>query len=185
MILRAARPRDAAQIAAIYAPHVLSGIVTFETEVPDAAAMAARMAGSNGLYPWIVATAEAGDDQLLGYACAFRFRERAAYRWVVETSIYVAERAQGRGVGGPLYRALLATLTAQGFAAAIGVIALPNPASVALHERLGFRLAGMFPDIGYKHEQWIPVGYWRRDLADRAVPAAEPRPFTATGLVHG
>lgn len=181
--LRAARPADAATIAAIYAPHVLAGTVSFETAAPDAEQMRARMAASNGLYPWLVATA-GEDTAVVGYAYATRFRERAAYRWVVETSIYLADAAQRQGVGRALYGALVATLRRQGFTQAMGVIALPNEPSVALHEAVGFRRAGHFREVGYKHGTWVDVGYWQCPLADTAEPPAEPRRFAEVGMAQ-
>ena len=92
--VRAATPEDAAAIAAIYAPHVLAGTVSFETEAPDARTMRTRMASAQGLYPWIVATNGAETGGVLGYAYAMRFSEREAYRWAVETTIYIADVAQ-------------------------------------------------------------------------------------------
>lgn len=185
--IRAATPADAAAIAAIYAPYVLSGTVSFETDAPDARQMRARMAASDGFYPWMVATS--GDDGdgsgVLGYAYAGRFRDRPAYRYVVETSIYVAGATQGRGVGRLLYEALVDTLRAQGFTQAIGVIALPNDASITLHEQVGFRRAGVYREIGFKQGQWIDVGFWQCELNDSAIPPVEPRPFAAVGVVRG
>jgi phosphinothricin acetyltransferase len=186
--IRPACAEDAAAIAAIYAPHVLAGVVSFETEAPDARAMRTRITGADGLYPWIVATR--GDDTdgekggVLGYAYASRFREREAYRWVVETTVYVANDAQRAGVGRLLYRALTGTLRAQGFAQAIGVIALPNDGSVRLHEAVGFRRAGVFRAVGYKHGRWVDVGYWQCELAGPAVPPAEPKRFAEVGVVR-
>jgi len=183
--LRPATPEDAAAVAAIYAPHVLAGTVSFETEAPDSRAMRARMTASAGLYPWIVATHGDATGGVLGYAYATRFSEREAYRWVVETSIYVADVAQRQGVGRLLYEALVDTVRAQGFAQAIGRIALPNSTSIALHESVGFRRAGVFRSIGYKHGQWIDVGYWQCELAEPANPPAEPRRFADVGVVRG
>lgn len=177
--LRAAAAGDAGAIAAIYAPHVTAGTVSFETAAPDAAAMAARMAASAGLYPWLVAVE---GEAVLGYAYAGQFSPREAYGWTTETTIYVAAAAQGRGVGRRLYAALLATLTAQGFTQAIGRIALPNAPSVALHEAMGFACAGLFAGVGHKHDQWIDVGYYQRALAAGTVPATAPRRFADTGL---
>lgn len=182
--IRAAGLDDAGAIAAIYAPHVVDGFATFETDAPDAAAMAARVAASDGLYPWLVAADENGD-AVLGYAYAGRYQARAGYRWSVETTVYVAGDAQGRGVGRRLYEALIDTLAAQGFAQAIARIALPNDASVALHERRGFRCAGVYRAIGCKHGRWIDVGVWQRRLATPAAPPAEPRRFAAIGVVRG
>ena len=177
--LRPALPEDAEALAAIYAPHVLAGTVSFETVAPDAPTMRERMAASSGLYPWIVA-ADAGG--VLGYAYATRFSERAAYRWAVETTIYIAAGAQGRGLGRTLYAALLATLRAQGFIQAMARIALPNPPSVALHRALGFRHAGDMRAIGWKAGAWIDVGYWQCALA-APEPPEEPRRFAEVGLV--
>lgn len=181
--IRAARPEDAAAIAAIYAPHVLTGVVSFETEVPDTRTMRRRIEAADGYYPWLVAT-NGDEDGVLAYAYATKFREREAYRWVVETSIYVAGAVQGQGVGRLLYAALVDTLQAQGFTQAIGAIALPNDHSIALHEAVGFRRAGFFREVGYKHGRWIDVGYWQAELNDAATPPAEPKPFSAVGLVR-
>jgi len=184
--IRAATPDDAAAIAAIYAPHVLTGTVSFETEPPDARAMRTRMAASEGLYPWLVATTGTETDGgVIGYAYATKFRERAAYRYVVETTIYVADTAQRQGAGRLLYEALVDTLRAQGFISAISGIALPNEASITLHESVGFRRAGVYREVGYKHGQWIDVGFWQCELNEPAVPPAEPRPFSETGVVRG
>ena len=181
--VRPARPEDAAAIAAIYMPHVERGTATFELAPPDAAAMAERMAASDGLYPWLVATN--GDPQggVLGYAYAARYRERPAYRWAVETTIYMADASQGRGLGRQLYDALLDTLKAQGFTQAIGAIALPNDASIRLHEAVGFRRAGVIREVGFKRGQWIDVGYWQVSLAEPASPPEEPKKFSDTGMV--
>lgn len=187
--LRAATGEDAAAIAAVYAPHVLAGTVSFEEEAPDARAMRGRMAAGHGLYPWIVATmADPGEDAeagVMGYAYAGEFSGRRAYRWAVETTIYVADVAQRLGIGRLLYAGLIATLRAQGFTQAIGRIALPNDRSIALHEAVGFRRAGVFREVGYKHGQWIDVGYWQRELSEPGVPPAEPRTFADVGVVRG
>lgn len=182
--IRAARPDDAASIAAIYAPHVLVGTSSFEVEAPDTRAMKTRMAASDGLYPWLVATT--GEEEgILGYAYASRFRDRPAYAHSVETSIYVADVAQGQGAGRLLYEALIDTLRAQGFTQAIGTIALPNDRSIVLHEQMGFRRAGVFREVGYKLGRWIDVGYWQCELADPASPPLPPKRFADTGVVRG
>lgn len=179
--LRPAAPDDAAAIAAIYAPHVTDGTASFETSPPDAATMAGRMAAGGGLYPWIVAT-EAADGPVLGYAYAAAYHTRAAYAHTVETTVYLAGAAQRRGVGRRLYGALIDTLRAQGFVSAIGVIALPNPGSVALHEAIGFRHVGTLRAVGCKHRAWIDVGYWQCALADPSLPAPALSRFAETGL---
>ena len=184
--IRAATPADAGAIAAIYAPHVLVGTASFETEAPDAAGMAARMAAGDGLYPWLVATTgPEADDGVVAYAYATRFRERPAYRFVVETTVYVADAAQRQGAGRLVYEALVDTLRAQGFTQAIGAVALPNEGSIALHEAVGFRRAGVYREVGYKHGQWIDVGYWQCVLHEPATPPVEPRRFAEVGVVRG
>ena len=170
MEVRPARPDDAGAIAAIYAPHVVEGVASFETEAPDAAEIARRMATS-ALYPWFVAEV-AGE--VGGYAYASAFGERAAYRRTVETTVYVSEAAQGRGLGRRLYGVLLNDLRTRGFAQAIARIALPNPASVALHAALGFQLAGVLRSVGRKHGRWIDVGLWQCGLAADELDFAWP-----------
>lgn len=188
--LRAARPDDAAAIAAIYGPHVLVGAASFETEAPDARAMRRRMEGADGLYPWLVATAggEGGGDEeggVLAYAYATAWASRPAYRWAVESTVYVADAAQRQGAGRLLYKALLDTLRAQGFTQAIARIALPNDGSIALHEAVGFRRAGVLREVGWKGGRWIDVGMWQCELAEPAAKPAEPKRFAEVGLVRG
>ena len=174
MRIRLATAGDAAAIAAIYAPYVTDTAVSFEVDPPDAAAMRERVAAGGDLYPWLVARDEAG--AILGYASASAFRSRPAYRFTVETSVYLAREAVGRGLGRRLYGALLDTLEAQGFTQAIGAITLPNPASVALHEALGFSRAGTYRQVGRKLGAWHSVGLWQRPLAPAAEPPRDPRP---------
>lgn len=181
--IRAATPDDATRIAAIYAPFVIGGTVSFEIEPPDARAMRGRMAASEGLYPWMVVT-NGGDDGVVGYAYANSFRDRPAYKYVVETSIYVAGDQQRGGVGRLLYEALIDTLRAQGFTQAIAAITLPNDASISLHESVGFRRAGVYREVGYKQGRWIDVGFWQCELNDSKIPPVEPRPFSQIGVVR-
>ena len=182
--IRAATPEDANAIAAIYAPHVLTGTVSFEIEPPDARAMRTRMAASEGLYPWIVATNGDATGGVIGYAYATRFRDRPAYRYVCETSIYMADVAQGQGAGRLLYDSLIDTLRAQGFVHALGAIALPNDASIKLHESVGFRRAGVYREVGFKHGRWIDVGIWQCELNEPQVPPVEPEKFSEVGVVR-
>lgn len=170
--IRLASVDDAAGIAAIYRPYVEDSRISFEEEAPDAAEMARRI--ESELYPWLVAEE---DGRLLGYAASSAFRTRRAYRWSVETGVYLAADAQGRGIGRELLGGLLELLERQGFVAAIGAIALPNPASVRLHERLGFVYAGAYRGTGFKMGEWLDVGLWQKDLAPRTAPPAEPIPF--------
>ena len=181
MKLRAATSADAAAILEIYAPYVTGSAVSFETEPPDTEAMRARIEAGAGLYPWIVGEDEAG--ALAGYAYATAFRPRPAYRYAVETSVYLASAFQGQGIGSRLYRSLLETLEAQGFAQAIAVITLPNPASVRLHEKLGFASAGTYRQVGHKLGGWHDVGLWQRQLAPANDPPTEPCLLAEAGLV--
>jgi phosphinothricin acetyltransferase len=171
--IRAATPGDAAALAAIYAPYVTGSHISFETEAPDAAEMGARIESAGGLHPWLMAVD--GDGEALGYAYSAPFRTRAAYRFAVETTVYLRRDAHGRGLGRLLYEPLLATLEAQGFTQAIAAIALPNEASVALHERLGFSHAGTYRQVGFKLGRWWDVGLWQRPLAPATASPAEPR----------
>lgn len=173
MRLRAATPDDAAAIARIYAPYVTESAVSFETAPPDAFQMRARIEAAGDHYPWIVAVD--ADGGLAAYAYAAAFRARAAYRYAVETSVYVEKAAQKRGLGRQLYEALLQRLEAQGYAQAIASITLPNGASVRLHEALGFAAAGIYRQVGYKMGGWHDVGLWQRALAPATNPPAEPK----------
>ncbi|WP_191992979.1 GNAT family N-acetyltransferase [Sphingomonas parva] len=175
MRIRAATARDAAAIARIYAPYVDGSIVTFEEVAPNAAEMAPRIESGGDLYPWLVAE-EAGE--IAGYASAAAFRTRTAYRFAVETSVYVRQGVERRGIGSALYRPLIGTLEAQGFTQAIAAISLPNPSSVKLHERFGFAPAGVYRQVGWKLGRWIDVGLWQRMLAAPTDPPREPRPVS-------
>ncbi len=182
MRLRGATPGDAAAISAIYAPFVTASAVSFETEPPGPGDLRGRIEAAGDLYPWIVACE--ADDRVAGYAYAAAFRPRPAYRYAVETSVYLAPGAEGRGLGKRLYRALLDTLEAQGFAQAIAAITLPNQASVRLHEALGFAAAGVYRQVGWKLGGWHDVGLWQRALAP-ATPPREPEPLSRVGLRLG
>jgi phosphinothricin acetyltransferase len=179
--LRAAAPEDAAAIAAIYAPYVSASVISFETEPPDARAMADRIEAGGELYPWIVAEAEGG--LIAGYAYACAFRPRHAYRYAVETTVYLSGERVGAGLGKRLYSSLIATLEAQGFAQAIGAITLPNMASVRLHQRLGFVEAGVYRKVGYKLGAWHDVGLWQRSLAAPGDPPQEPKTLRQQPLI--
>lgn len=168
MRLRPAAPGDAAAIASIYAPFVTASATSFEVEAPGAEEMGQRILSGGDLYPWLVAEEEG---QVMGYAYACAFRQRPAYRFAVETSVYLAPQARGRGLGEQLYRMLLDLLVRQNFVHAIAAITLPNSASVRLHERLGFRHTGVYSQVGFKLGGWHDVGLWQRELNP---PPAEP-----------
>jgi L-amino acid N-acyltransferase YncA len=175
VLIRLASEDDSAAIAEVYRPYVEDSRISFEERAPDAAEMARRIIGDRpGYYPWLAA-----DDggRILGFASSSPFRTRRAYRWSVETGIYLAAGAQGKGVGKALLSALTRLLERQGYVAAIGAIALPNAPSVRLHEALGFTAAGTYRGTGYKLGTWIDVGLWQKDLAPRSHAPAEPLPF--------
>lgn len=162
--LREASAVDSAAIAALYNPYVLDSAISFEEVAVDADTMAARIAEvqAAGL-PWLVAQC---DGVLLGYAYASKWRVRHAYRYAVETSVYLAPAAAGQGLGTALYSALLARLRAAGYHLAIGGIALPNDVSVALHRKLGFEQVAQFKEVGFKFGLWRDVAYWQLTLED-------------------
>jgi len=172
--IRPVRRDDAAAIAAIYAYYVRDSVITFELDPPDVVEIAARIGTILPIYPYLVAE-QAGS--VLGYAYAGRLYERAAYRWTAEAAVYVAQGRHRRGIGQLLYDALIAALTAQGFQSIVGKITLPNRASVALHERFGFRQAGLLAQVGYKHGAWHDVGIYQLQLGSRPDRPGEPRPF--------
>lgn len=175
--VRMATPSDAAAIHAIYAPYVRDTAISFEYEVPSVDEMRVRIQKVLGMYPWLVCEV---DGAIAGYAYASRFHPRAAFQWAVETSVYVAPPAQRRGVARALYAALFEMLRAQGVLIAVAAITLPHPASVALHEGLGFRPVREHPNIGFKHGQWRGVGWWQLELAP--LPAAPLPPVPAHTL---
>ena len=170
MRVRRAAPEDAGFIAATYRPFVEDHWTSFETEAPDADEIARRMAAAGDAYPWLIAENEAGHP--LGYAYGTRHRARAAYQTSVETAIYMAEPARGTGAGKRLYTALLERLAAQNFIMAFAGVALPNPASQALHEACGFARIGLFPSIAFKHGAWRDTEWWARPLAEPSSPPA-------------
>ena len=174
-LIRLAAAEDAAALAAIYRPYVEDSRISFEEVAPDATEMARRIEGDQpGFHPWFVAEE---DGRVLGYTASSPFRARRAYRWTVETGIYLAADASGRGLGQALLSELLQLLERQGYVAAIGAVALPNPASVALHEKLGFTYAGAYRGVGHKFGEWMDVGLWQKELAPRTATPAEPIPF--------
>jgi len=165
--------RDAKAIAAIYAPYVADTVISFEDVAPTAAEMAARIERLARTHAWVVAADGGG---ILGYAYGCPHRERAAYRWATEVSVYVDPRHQRRGAGRALYEALFGLLADQGYRIALAGIALPNDASVGLHEACGFKPVGIYRAIGFKHETWWDVGWWQRDLAGDAGDGRPPEP---------
>jgi len=174
MEIRHADPhRDAAACAAIYAPFVRESAVSFEETPSGPAKFAHHIEQIARHYAFLVADQ---DGEVAGYAYGVRHRERAAYRWAVETSVYVHADHRGHGVGTALYAALLPRLTRQGLWVALAGITLPNPASVALHERCGFEPIGVYRRIGWKAGAWRDVGWWQARLRDGDGPPSDPGP---------
>ncbi len=170
-IIRLAAERDAEEIAEIYAPNVRQSIVSFETEVPPAEEMRGRIGGAGDRFAWLVCERQG---RILGYAYAGEHRSRSAYRWSVDVSAYVREETRGAGVGKALYTSLISVLALQGFYNAYAGIALPNPASVGLHESVGFRPVGVYREVGYKLGGWHDVGWWSLVLRAHVANPAEP-----------
>ncbi|MCE4555640.1 arsinothricin resistance N-acetyltransferase ArsN1 family B [Pelomonas cellulosilytica] len=175
MKIRTVTPADAAALAAIYAPVVQHTAISFETEPPDAAEMAARVVKTLPALPWLVAEDAVG--RVVGYAYAGRHRERTAYQWSVDTTVYVREDRRGQGVGRALYGELLPLLADLGYCQAFAGIALPNAGSVGLHEAMGFMSLGVFRDVGFKHGAWRDVGWWQKTLRPLEEEPTVPRSF--------
>jgi L-amino acid N-acyltransferase YncA len=173
VVVRLATPGDAAACAAVYRPYVESAAVSFELAAPPPDEMAARIARTLARTPWLVA--EVGGT-VRGYAYGSRHRERPAYDWTVETTVYVDAAFQGRGVGRALMTALLAILRRQGFHLAVAGVTLPNPGSVRLHRALGFERVGEFGAIGWKHGGWHAVEWYALELGSRS---EAPTPIVA------
>jgi phosphinothricin acetyltransferase len=159
IMIRSAATRDAEAICGIYNPHIRGTIVSFEEIEVPIPEMAERIIGVTQSFPWLVGEQNGA---ILGYAYAGTFSERSAYRHSVFSTIYVHEKAQRKGIGTILYSALLERLRAAPHVhAVLGGIALPNAASVALHEKCGFKKVAHLSEVGFKFGRWIDVGYWQ------------------------
>lgn len=164
-MIRIATEQDAQAITSIYNHYIENTVVTFETAVITVDTILARMKTVNAAnLPWLVA--EDKDGQVIGYAYASPWRERYAYRFSVEITVYLAKHETGKGYGSKLYKALFSALESYDVHVVIGGITLPNDESVALHEKLGLVKAAHFSEVGYKFEQWLDVGYWQARLCD-------------------
>jgi phosphinothricin acetyltransferase len=165
---------DSPRIAEIYRPAVEGSFISFEETPPTADEMAERMRKVLARLPWLVAEDESG--LVVGYAYASPHRERAAYRWSVDISVYVDPASHRRGIGRLLYDDLLARLRAAGYVNVYAGITLPNAASVALHEALGMSRVGVYHRVGYKLGEWRDVAWFEMRLAEpRTDPPPEPR----------
>jgi len=160
-MIRSALATDAQAMADIYNPFILGTTITFEEEAVTPQEMASRIGIVLLALPWLVIEVQG---TVAGYACATPWKTRSAYRRTVESAIYVAPSQAGQGLGTRLYEALLGELQQLGVHAVLGGIALPNEASVALHERLGFEKVGQLQQVGWKLQRWVDVGYWEKRL---------------------
>jgi len=159
IMVRSASVMDAEAIARIYNYYIHDTVITFEEESVSAQVMATRVAEVQGLsLPWLVAEV---DNALVGYAYATKWKVRSAYRYSVETTVYLEHGCEGHGIGTILYSKLLSILRETGIHVAIGGAALPNGASAALHEKLGFENVATFRQVGFKHGKWVDVAYWQ------------------------
>lgn len=156
-MIRPATEADAQAICNIYNPYISDTIITFEEEPVAVEEMTQRIHYTISSLPWIVIEDEG---QVVGYAYASRWKSRCAYRYSVETTVYLSNATTGKGFGSLLYEHLIAELRQRSIHSLIGGIALPNAASVSLHEKIGFEKVAHFKEVGWKFNQWIDVGYW-------------------------
>jgi phosphinothricin acetyltransferase len=165
--IRPAVAADADAMVEIYRPHIEQSWASFELVTPTAAEMAARIAAAQERHEWLVAEASG---EVLGYAYGGTHRAREAYRFTVEVSAYVAAAAQARGVGARLYERLFCRLAELGYCNAVAGVTLPNDASVAFHERLGFTPVGVYHRVGFKFGEWRDVAWYERQLREGPPP---------------
>jgi L-amino acid N-acyltransferase YncA len=170
--IRLATPADAPAFHTIYAPIVRDLPTSFELVPPSVEEMAARIAKSWPRFPWLACDV---DGATIGYAYASAHRDRAAYQWSVDVSVYVLAAARGQGIGRALYTPLFALLRAQGFVNAYAGVTLPNPASVGLHEAMGMTPVGIYRHVGFKAGAWHDVGWWQIALAPLLDSPTSPR----------
>lgn len=174
--IRLVRPEDHGALLGIYQPYIESTAITFEYETPSRAEFAQRVREVVDRLPWLVCEDE---KQVIGYAYASPFKKRAAYRWDVELSIYLAQEHTHRGAGTALYRSLLKLLTLQGYYNAYAIITLPNDASLALHRAFGFTQAGILHNAGFKLGRWHDVIYLEKSLRPYGSSIQSPLPLAS------
>lgn len=175
IVLRLATPADAQSILNIYAPFIQETSFTFETEVPSIEEFANRISTYLINWPWLVYEV---NGIIAGYAYATRHRERTAYQWCVESSIYIHDDFQRTGIAKALYTALFEILKKQGFRNVYAVINLPNDKSVTFHERFGFNYFATYEKVGYKLGKWKNVGWWKLSLNEYGDEPLAPVKFS-------
>lgn len=173
-VIRMATPTDAAALLAIYKKYITDTTVSFETEVPTVEAFAERMEKTLAWFPWLVMEV---DGVIAGYAYASKHRERAAYRWSADLSVYVGERFHRQHIATELYRELLDFLRKQGYYTVYAAVATPNPNSEAFHKAFGFRTVGVFQKVGFKLGRWCGVTWFELPLRTYTAEPEEPVPI--------
>jgi len=163
MKIRACEARDIAAVCSIYNFYIVNTVITFEEVILSEDEMAARVNVCQKIFPWLVCEV---DGEVVGYAYASRWKERSAYKNTVEVTVYLKNGVARKGYGRHLYSTLLEALRKLNVHVALGCIALPNDASVALHEACGFKSVAHFSEVGRKFERWLDVGYWEKKLSD-------------------
>lgn len=174
-VIRLASPADAQAILDIYAPYILHTSLTFETEVPDVDAFRERIRSYLIHWPWLLSEE---DGTITGYAYASRYRERTGYQWCVETSVYIRENFQQKGIGSSLYTILIEILKHQGYRNVYAVINLPNERSVQFHENFGYRWFANYENVGFKLGQWKTVGWWHLTINEYSDNPPPPVKFS-------
>jgi phosphinothricin acetyltransferase len=174
-LIRIATPKDAAGILDIYAPYIKKTSFTFETEVPSVEEFAERIRTYLNTWPWLVCEI---DGKIAGYSYATKYRDRTAYQWCVESSIYIHDDFHRAGIGKALYTALFEILKRQGFNNVYAVINLPNEKSVAFHERCGFEYFATYEKVGYKLGKWKNVGWWKLSVNEYGDEPTTPIKFS-------
>ena len=156
-MIREVKVEDAKEIAEIYNYYIQNTIVTFEEISISTEEMKGRIVAIASKFPWLVYESEG---RIKGYAYGGEWKSRSAYKYSLESSVYLKHDESGQGIGTALYKELLEQLSARDFHAVIGGISLPNEMSIALHEKFGFKKIAQFNEVGYKFDKWIDVGYW-------------------------
>jgi phosphinothricin acetyltransferase len=167
MIIRPVRIDDAADILAIYAPYITDTVISFETKVPTLEDFSKRIEKIQNDYPYLVCEV---DGKVLGYAYASKHRERAAYRFSVEVSVYIAQEHHHKGIGKALYERLFAALDDYNYYSAFAGITLPNDKSIGIHKLFGFSEVGIYHNIGYKDGKWLDVIWLEKPLKEYGIP---------------
>ena len=167
MLIRAATPYDALSIVGIYNYYIENSIATFVENAVSENYITENIAAAHSQnFPYLVA--ELGGE-IVGYAYASRWKNRSAYRFSAETTVYLAQGSTAKGIGSALYEALFVELRLRSYHTVLAGISLPNDASIALHEKFGMEKVAHLSDVGYKFDKWVDVGYWQKNLINQSV----------------